>query len=109
MTDSMCSGVFSSVSIEDSPFGPKQLILWIRDGCGARFSEKMTDFGPHTFTERVVIMLQDDLSNMTTVVGEYENDDGMLQTSRIKVMDGIVPFRALCWVFADAEPVSVNS
>jgi len=105
----MSSSVFSSVTVEDSPFGPKKLILSIRDGCGAQFSEKLTDFGPHTFTECVVIMLQDDLSNMTTVVGEYENEDGMLQTSRIKAMDGVVPFRALCWVFADAEPVSIDS
>jgi hypothetical protein len=109
MTASMCSSVFSSVTIENSSFGPKQLILWIRDGCGARFSEKLSDFGPHTFTECVVIMLQSDLSNMTTVVGEYENEDGMLQTSRINVMDGVVPFRALCWVFADAEPVYIDS
>lgn len=104
----MSYDLFKGVGVRDSHFGPKEVVLHISDEYGAYFPETASDL-TQVYTEYIAITLSNMEFASTTVVGGYEGDFGEIRVTRITQLEGLVPYRALCWVFATAEPVSIDS
>jgi len=100
--------LFKGVGVRDSQFGPKEVVLHLNDEYDAYFPETESNL-TQVYTEYIAITLSNMEFASTTIVGGFEGNCGATRATSIRQMEGLVPYRALCWVFATAKPVSIDS